>query len=190
VADQSASPVLGLAPGCSDFFASLPMRKCRKLRMTQNRVARRAGEVRAVAPDEVGGFLAELSRLHGARWTSRGEDGVLADDAVQRFHQAALPRLVAAGIARLFTLVIEGRAVGAYYGLHHGARAYAYIGGFDPDFAFESPGTLLLGRAIAEAVGDGATEFDFLRGQEPYKYEWGAVDRWSRRRLIHRSRDG
>ena len=24
--------------------------------------------------------------------------------------------------------------------------------------------------------------FRFLRGQEPYKYEWGAIDRWNRRR--------
>jgi CelD/BcsL family acetyltransferase involved in cellulose biosynthesis len=182
--EQSASPLLAFA---TDPLHGIPARKRRKLRMAQNRVARRGGAVRAVGPNQLDTFLAELSRLHGARWTSRGEDGVLVDDAVQRFHAAALPRLVAAGLARLYTLTIEGKVAGAYYGLLHGGVAYAYIGGFDPAFAFESPGTVLLGHAIEDAAAAGATAFDFLRGQEPYKYEWGAVDRWSRRRAFRRS---
>jgi CelD/BcsL family acetyltransferase involved in cellulose biosynthesis len=45
---------------------------------------------------------------------------------------------------------------------------------------------VLIGHAIADAVASDATVFDFLRGQEPYKYEWGAVDRWSRRRSFRR----
>jgi CelD/BcsL family acetyltransferase involved in cellulose biosynthesis len=183
---QSASPVLDLSAAQADPFLVLPARKRRKLRMAQNRVARRGGEVRAVGRGEVGAFLDDITRLHGARWTSRGEDGVLADDAVRRFHALVLPELAAAGLARLFTLILEGRVVGAYYGLQHGARAYAYLGGFDPDFAFESPGTVLISHAIADAAASGVTAFDFLRGQEPYKYEWGAIDRWSRRRSFRR----
>jgi CelD/BcsL family acetyltransferase involved in cellulose biosynthesis len=183
---QSASPILDLPAAGDDVLVALPARKRRKLRMAQNRVARRGGEVRAVGTGEVDTFLDHLTRLHRARWTSRGEDGVLVDDPVRRFHALALPELVWAGLARLFTLTIEGRVAGAYYGLQHGGRAYAYLGGFDPDFAFESPGTMLIGHAIAEAAAGGAAAFDFLRGQEPYKYEWGAVDRWSRRRSFRR----
>ncbi|NNM71845.1 GNAT family N-acetyltransferase [Enterovirga aerilata] len=176
-AEQSACPVLVLAGE-----VPVPAGKRRKFRMAENRVARRGGEVASIGPDGVPHFLDHLIRLHGARWASRGEDGVLADDPVRRFHAAALPQLVAAGLARLTTLTIESRVVGAYYGLHHGRRAYAYLGGFDPDFAFESPGTVLVGGAIEAARQEGATEFHFLRGREAYKYEWGAVDRWNRRR--------
>ena len=32
-------------------------------------------------------------------------------------------------------------------------------------------------RELLSAVREGAREFDFLRGQESYKYEWGAVDK-------------
>jgi CelD/BcsL family acetyltransferase involved in cellulose biosynthesis len=184
--NQSASPVLDLSAAQEDPFVVLPARKRRKLRMGENRVARRGGEVRAVGTGEVDTFLDDLTRLHRARWTSRGEAGVLVADPVRGFHALALPELVGAGLARLFTLTIEGRVAGAYYGLQHGGRAYAYLGGFDPDFAFESPGTMLIGHAIAEAAAGGAAAFDFLRGQEPYKYEWGAVDRWSRRRSFRR----
>jgi CelD/BcsL family acetyltransferase involved in cellulose biosynthesis len=179
--DQSVCPVLDLL-----HESAIPPRKRRKLRMAENRVSRRRGEVIGVGSQSVPGFLDDIVRLHGARWATRGEDGVLADDPVRRFHAAALPQLVAAGLARLSTLTIEGQVVGAYYGLHHGPRAYAYLGGFDPDFAFESPGTVLVGHAIETARQEGATEFHFLRGQEPYKYEWGAADRPNRRRTFRR----
>jgi len=35
----------------------------------------------------------------------------------------------------------------------------------------------MIGHAIEEAVRAGASEFDFLRGKEAYKYKWGAKDR-------------
>lgn len=178
-ADHGACPVLSLEG------EHVPSAKRRKLRMSLNRVARRNGQV--AEPTDLSSFLDDLIRLHGARWRERGEPGVLDDPAVRRFHEAALPRLAAAGLARLFALTIEDRVAGAYYGLHHRGRAYAYLGGFDPAFAFESPGTVLMGHAIEAARREGAREFDLLRGQEPYKYEWGAVDRVNRRLTVRRA---
>lgn len=185
VADQGACPVLSLP---SEIADPVPAGKRRKLRMSSNRLARRGGAVRPVPAQEVGRFLADLVRLHGARWTSRGQDGVLADDRVARFHEAALPRLSEAGLARLYEVVIEGAVVGSYYGLADRTNAYAYLGGFDPAFSFESPGTVLLGHAVETARAEGARGFHFLRGQEPYKYEWGAFDVPNRRRSIRRLR--
>lgn len=63
-------------------------------------------------------------------------------------------------------------------------RAYGYLSGFDPAYAFESPGTILLDHAIREAAREGCSEFNFLRGQEPYKYAWRAKDRWTSKRII------
>ena len=178
---QSASPVLDLVRE-----NAIPPRKRRKLRMAENRVARRGGVVAGIGPEGVTAFLDHLVRLHGARWATRGENGVLADDPVRRFHALALPRLAEAGLARLWMLTIAGQVVGAYYGLQDATRAYAYLGGFDPGFSFESPGTVLIGHAIETARREGAAEFHFLRGQETYKYEWGATDRWNQRRTFRR----
>jgi CelD/BcsL family acetyltransferase involved in cellulose biosynthesis len=36
------------------------------------------------------------------------------------------------------------------------------------------------------AIQLGKTRFDFLRGNEPYKYEWGAVDEPIQRLLVRR----
>src|SRR5919202_546321 len=136
---------------------------------------------------EAGSAILARLAAEGARWESCGvPGGVLRDPRVERFQRDAAPELLRAGMLRLYALRIDGHIVGAYYGLAHGARAYAYLGGFDPDYAFESPGTILIGHAIEEAVREGAREFHFLRGPESYKYEWGAVDRWNRRRSFRR----
>lgn len=174
----SACPVLPLT---SEGLASnvVPSHKRRNWNLAQNRVARRSGSVRRETADTLQADLAYLFSLHAARWEGRGESGVLAPDPVQRFHETAAPRLLAAGLLRMLSLDLGDAVAGVYHGLLHRDRAYAYLTGFDPRFAFESPGTILLGSAIEAAASEGCTEFHFLRGQEPYKYGWGATDRWN-----------
>ena len=73
------------------------------------------------------------------------------------------------------------------YVLHVRQRTYLYISGFDPEYAPLSPGTLMFGHSIAHAMGEGAREFDFLRGRERYKYFWGARDRPCYGRMLERA---
>ncbi|HZT01679.1 MAG TPA: GNAT family N-acetyltransferase [Steroidobacteraceae bacterium] len=184
---QSACPVLALPRSAERLGEAVPAGKLRKLRMARHRANRRGGfSVERVGIDRVGGFLHELTRLHRARWQEKGGSEVLRDDLVGEFLAAATPRLLATGLARLLLLHVDGRCAGAYYGLSDGQRAHAWIGGFDPEFNHESPGTLLIAEAIESAIEEGCGEFHFLRGSERYKYEWGAVDRWSMRRLLSR----
>jgi CelD/BcsL family acetyltransferase involved in cellulose biosynthesis len=173
---QSACPVLDLARPISIGMQ-------RRLRRGARRAERRGGfHIRSVGNAEIDGFLSALFRLHGVRWQTRAaQPGVLQDAAVRAFHRCAVPALSRAGIVRLYELRVGGEVAGCYYGLLDRGRAYAYIGGFDPRFAAISPGGLLLAHAIDEARREGCREFHFLRGQEAYKYEWGAVDRWNRR---------
>lgn len=181
---QSPCPVLMLR-GAPDLGGCVPARRRRQLR----RAIARAGAVGQTAiepmaaPEE---FLDHLFRLHGARWASRGKPGVLDDPTVQAFHRAVLPAMSAAGLARCYTVRLGTHVAGAYYGMLDRGRACAYLGGFDPAFTEESPGSILIGHAIAEAIREGATEFHFLRGAEDYKYSWGATDVWNRKRSLVR----
>ena len=43
---------------------------------------------------------------------------------------------------------------------------------------------------VARALERGLRRLDFLRGDEPYKYEWGAVDEPVQRLLVRRTRTG
>lgn len=180
VAPQSVCPVLDLGQGLD----AIPALKRRKWRMAVNRMQRRTSSLEEADTASLKAGLDALFHLHGARWAARAQAGVLAGADVRRFHRLSAPRLLTAGLLRLVLLRIDGAVAGAYYGFRAGDCAYAYLGGFDPAFAFESPGTILLGAAIETAVHAGATSLHLLRGQEPYKYEWGAVDRWNSRRLF------
>ncbi|PSC05043.1 glycosyl transferase family 1 [Alsobacter soli] len=187
-------PVLALSPGPEDgggLPVCIPAARRRKVRMARHRAERR-GEVHVerCGPEQSHTFLCLLSRLHGARWRDRGEAGVLDDDRVQQFHRAAASGLLGAGLAEALVLRIGGVVAGCYYGLKDASRSYAYIGGFDPEFARESPGAILLGQAIGDAARRGSVEFSFLRGAEAYKYEWGAQDRHNGWRLLAPSGHG
>jgi CelD/BcsL family acetyltransferase involved in cellulose biosynthesis len=121
--------------------------------------------------------LSALFALHASRWAERGEAGVLGAPAVEAFHREVADRLLHRGWLRLYRLHVGDELAGVLDGFQLRDQFYSYIGGFDPRFNACSPGALLLGHAISEAVRAGAREFDFLRGAESYKYRWGARDR-------------
>lgn len=166
--------------------AAIPAGMARNLRQSRHR-ADRAGGWTAGTADPATGWAALLS-LHRARWTRLGHiDGVLGDPAVLAFHDAAVPELAAAGLLRFTTLHIAGRLAALYYILAAHGRLLFYLSAFDEAFARESPGTLLMGATVEQAAADGFTELDFLRGAEPYKYAWGAIDRWNTTRFLSRA---
>ena len=168
---------------------AIPALQRRKLRMARNRLARGpAWSIVSTGEWSAGKWLEELIRLHTTRWEERHEGGVLGDICIKTFHRSTLPELIDRKLAQLFALTVGDEVAGVYYGFSDRGRAYAYIGGFDPRFSFYSPGTVLLGHAIENALQDGVGELHFLRGGETYKYAWGAVDRYSVRRTFTRSK--
>lgn len=182
---QSACPVLALPDSAAEWQGS---RGGRRWRRAWNRVLRH-DHVRIVEGLSLTStaLLEDVIDLHGRRWTANGKVGVMANPDVRLFHRTVLPRLLASNLLRLFGLKVEKRIVAAHYGLAHRGEAYAYLNGFDPTYGFESPGTALIGHAIQHAIAEGCTQFHFLRGQEAYKYDWGAEDRWN---VVRRLRTG
>lgn len=131
-------------------------------------------------------LLTALYELHAARWQKRGLPGVLADDVTQSFHRQVARRMLDAGALRMYAMRIDGRIVAVYYGFAHQGTTYYYLSGFDPALDRLSIGSLLVAHAVEEAVREGGTTFDFLRGAEEYKYSWGAADRINQRRQLFR----
>src|SRR4029079_8030635 len=63
---------------------------------------------------------------------------------------------------------------------------YFYNAGIEPDARRLSPGVLLVERLMRRAIQRGLKTVDFLRGDESYKYEWGAADEPIQRLLVRR----
>jgi CelD/BcsL family acetyltransferase involved in cellulose biosynthesis len=149
------------------------------------RLAREDARFETADADSLPELLTALFDLHTAEWRERG-GGVMADPEIQAFHRAAASALLEDGL-RLHALRAGGAIEAVIYGFCRGGRFYSYLGGHGPRLAPLSPGTLMIWRAMEAGLArDGLQVFDFLRGAEPYKYRWGAEDRWNHRLLLRR----
>lgn len=92
------------------------------------------------------------------------------------FHEVAQAAQDAGTLQLMFTS-IEGRRAAGLFNFDYRDRIWVYNSGLDPAaFAALSPGLVLTATAIQHAIESGRKEFDFLRGDEEYKYRFGAVD--------------
>lgn len=133
---------------------------------------------RLATPETLAGDLDAFFALHQRRWNRRWLPGAFAARRARAFHEDVCARLLAAGHLRLHTLALDGEIQAALQCFQFNDRCAYYLGGFEPSLARLSIGTVLTGRAIRHAIeADHAAEFDLLRGDEPYKYRWGARDR-------------
>jgi CelD/BcsL family acetyltransferase involved in cellulose biosynthesis len=75
-------------------------------------------------------------------------------------------------------LKLNGTPIAAHFGFRYNNKLYFLTPAFDPDYRTYSPGKILLRYLIQHCfVNDGIHEFDFLRGDEPYKYQWATGER-------------
>lgn len=139
-------------------------------------------EIRLASHKSFKADIRAFFELHQLRWRGRWMPGAFASQAARAFHTEAAWALLESGNLRLHTLRLDGKAVASLYCFHKARTTYYYLSGFDPKVSKLSPGTVLTANAIQHAIeADGATTFDFLRGDEGYKYKWGAQDRYNKR---------
>ena len=134
--------------------------------------------------------MTALFELHQKRWNARWLPGVLGSRKTQAFHREVAARFLEQGWLRLHLLTIDGVIRSVLYCFHYNERTYYYLGGFAPELGKYSLGTLLTGRAIQHALAENSREFDFLRGNEAYKYRWLPQERINQRLLLLHAREG
>ena len=177
IEQHDACPVIKVCATPSDVRNLVPARQLRNLRNARARL-KRAGQARIelATAETLDRFLDALIRLHGHRWQQNGSPGVLADEVVQQFHRRVAVQLLEKGVVRLYGLVLDGRIIASLYSFVEADAVRFYLQAYDPEFAWLSPGTQIIGAMIEDAVRAGKTEIDLLRGREAYKYAWGARD--------------
>jgi CelD/BcsL family acetyltransferase involved in cellulose biosynthesis len=126
------------------------------------------------SPEGWDGALAAFLKLH--RLSKAGKARFM-DERMEGFFVDATHALAARGWARLWFLDWDGAAVASFLCLETLGKAGSSVGlynsGFDPFHAKLAPGIVLLAHVIRDAIGRGVAVFDFLRGEEPYKYAFG-----------------
>ena len=180
----SICPVLVLPGSVEELWENLSTPVRTSLRRARNRVTKSGGRFEKAGSSNLDEFLAALFRLHGARWRKRRQPGVLDSQELQTFHREVASRMLERGRLRLYGIRREEKLIAAQYNFFAHGRAYAYLSGFDPAASRASPGKVLLHHSIESAIEEGLTEFDFLRKQESFKYQWGSEDRPNHRVLL------
>jgi CelD/BcsL family acetyltransferase involved in cellulose biosynthesis len=101
--------------------------------------------------------------------------------------RAAVQAAFQAGWLQLAFLEIEGEKAAGYLNFDYDNHIWLYNSGWDPRFNNYSPGWVLLGYLLQWANEHGRASFDFMRGDEEYKYRFGGIDRYVTRVRIERA---
>ena len=170
-----------------EFLATLGKKERHEVR----RKVRRAEAVGEIALIDSADPLVDLEAfidLHQKRW---GVDGLFPDTPGGEQSRVFIRRLFEAfgpsDVLRLAFLTVGGRRIAAGISFETADTIYYYNAGVDPDARELSPGVLMVERYVRRALEKGIRTLDFLRGDETYKYEWGAVDHPIQRLLVRRT---
>jgi CelD/BcsL family acetyltransferase involved in cellulose biosynthesis len=136
----------------------------------QHSVRLRRTETVAEAHEDIAAFF----ELHDRRFS--GESSLRSDRA-RAFHEDFAVAAAERGWLRLWFLELDGRAAAAWYGWRLGDRYAFFNSGFDPHFSDARPGLVLQAAVIESALEEGAAEYDFLLGDERYKFRFAEETR-------------
>jgi len=186
---EDACPVVSLPAGgtIDDLLATLG----KKVRHEIRRKVRRAEAAGPVELTESADPLADLEAfidMHQRRWGADGLfpptiGGIQSRAFVRRLFELFGPD----GAIRLSFLTVGGRRIAAGLTFETPDAVLYYNAGVEPDASELSPGVVLVERLIRRALERGRRRFDFLRGDEAYKHEWGGADEPIQRLLVRRT---
>lgn len=120
---------------------------------------------------------AEVDDFVALQRASRVDKAEFMTPPMRRFFGAVARRMLDAGYLRLCFLTINGEKAASLYAFEFDRKFLLYNSGYDPDaHAQLSPGWVILAYSIQYAIAAGCRVFDFMQGDEEYKYRFGSQD--------------
>src|SRR5215470_903399 len=147
----------------SDYFKRC-MRRLNKIASFEFRVISDANEIPAA--------YGRLLELHIGRWINRGGSSAVKTAEQKGFTFDVAAELARAGMTRFEEIWLEGECRASLFGFESGDCHYFFLSGFDQAWSKYSLGFTILWLSIREASRRGLKMYDFLRGDENYKFDW------------------
>ena len=172
---EERCPILALPDSWDALLASLSGKHRHEISRKLRRFEREAPQGRVTwesTPEGIERRLEDFLELHRR---SREGKAKFMDARMERFFRRAIPALAVRGNARLAFLELPEGPIASFVTLEWDGTVGLYNSGFHPERAALSPGVVLLAHVIRDAIDRGRRRFDFLRGEERYKYEFGPV---------------
>ena len=175
VRPEEVCPTVKLPGTWDEYLSGLSKKDRHELRRKLRRLYS-AGDVRYHVAGQCDGFPNDLEVFLGLLENSRADKAAFMTPRMRGFFRNSLVGLAKSGSVRLSFLEVDGEQVSSTVCFDYDNRYFLYNSGFNTEYSHLSVGLLLKALCLKTAIETGKTEFNFLRGSEPYKYHLGAVD--------------
>jgi CelD/BcsL family acetyltransferase involved in cellulose biosynthesis len=129
--------------------------------------------------DPIEGAMRDFAVIHGGRWKSQGHPSAFDDPRHVAFHEEVCRGLARRGWLRIYFLDVDGAPTAVSFSFNFRGTIYMYQSNAhaSDEVMRCSPGLIVRSVAMTDGIQEGMRVFDFMRGNEAYKYrEWDAVD--------------
>lgn len=167
---HETAAVLHLPDSFDEYLASLGKKERHEMRRKRRRFEADLGPA-TVERRSGPAALATFADMHRR---ASGEKGEFMTEAMEQMFGALHDR---AGAVLDFVVDGSGNAAAAAFSFVVDGGYYLYNSAYDPAVAHQSPGIVLLSLLVENCIASGCRIFDFLKGDEPYKFRHGASAR-------------
>lgn len=176
IEENETTPKAQLPATWDDFLAGLRKKDRHELRRKLRRLDRES-EYRQYAAETGGDALADsMSDFFRLLRASRDDKRAFMTEPRERFFMDIAREAAERGVFRLHFLEVNGERVAGCICFDHGDDSLLYNSGYDPAHYKLSVGLLNKALAMRSAIEDGRGVFNFLKGNERYKYNLGGQD--------------
>jgi CelD/BcsL family acetyltransferase involved in cellulose biosynthesis len=181
---EDVCPIIDLPATWDEYLMTLNKKQRHEVRRKLRKSAAEADtRFVIVGPDH--NLQAEMQGFIDLHQKSTPEKDQFMDPQMQAFFFDMARVLQEEGWLQLVFVEMDGEKAAALLNFDYGGSILVYNSGYDPvRFRHLSPGIIVTARSIEHAIGLGRAKYDFLRGDEVYKYRFGAQDTQVRRLLV------
>lgn len=170
---EEVCPVITLPSSWDAYLGQLDSKQRRELR----RKLRKAGQEALISWYRVpaAALEEEMAHFFALHARSGADKAAFMTPAMRAFFSDLANAFAARGWLDLCFLLVDGQPAATYMAFLFRNEVLLYNSGFDGEASDAlSPGWLLLCYHIEQAIAEGRVRYDFLRGDEEYKYRFGA----------------
>jgi hypothetical protein len=157
-------PVLRLPSSWSEYLAGLSAKKRHELRRKLNKIG--GADIKELK-------ASKIEKLFELMEYSKSKKEFLNGD-IKDFFKALASYLEGIGALRLKGVYLKEKILGVIFAFQKDNMIYAFNTGYNPKFYKLSPGFVSFAMDIRSAIDEGFTYYNFLRGEERFKFDLGS----------------
>ena len=185
--EEALAPRIDLPGTWEEYLGRLSKKDRHELRRKLRRLDTAGGDVELRVITGAAEAVAGLDALfHLMRISNHHKEEFLARPGMVDFFRAMTQAMAAEGMIRFYFLTFDAEPVASVLNFDIGGRLYMYNSGYDPAYAHYAVGLMSKALLVRDAIENGRTCVDFLRGDENYKYDLGGIDQQVYRLLLKR----